>query len=250
MTPHVLLVDDDPVACDLLSRILLSSGMTVSVLHDGYDLSRRLTQERPSVVLLDIMMPRKDGLSALQEVRAAGDDVPMIFLSARGEAADRAAGLELGADDYLPKPFCSRELLARIHAVLRRRPQAPGSAPEQRHSYSFGPFDVDFSARILTRDGERLPLRDTEFAMLKVFTGHQMKVLSRARLHDRLYGSDMHFRDRSLDVPVWRLRRVIEEDPSVPRYIQTVRGRGYVFVPGLDAFCADEADDLDEAPDT
>lgn len=232
MSLHVLLVDDDPVVRDLLRELLHANGMQVSVLHDGASLLRRLELERPSVILLDIMMPERDGLRALQDLRAAGEDIPVIMLSARGGPLDRALGLELGADDYLAKPFDPRELLARIHAVLRRRGPVAASAPDARAPYRFGPFELDYGLRTLQREGERLPLRDTEFAMLKAFTHHPMQVLPRVKLHAMLYGDGIAFRDRSLDVPVWRLRRLIEADPSAPRYIQTIRGKGYVFVPG------------------
>lgn len=232
MSLHVLLVDDDPVARDLLRELLHANGMQVSVLHNGALLLRGLELERPSVILLDTMMPERDGLRALQDLRAIGDDIPVIMLSAHGGSLDRALGLELGADDYLTKPFDPRELLARIHAVLRRRGPVAASAPDARAPYRFGPFALDFSLRTLQREGERVPLRDTEFAMLKAFTQHPMQVLPRVKLHAMLYGDGTAFRDRSLDVPVWRLRRLIETDPSVPRYIQTIRGTGYVFVPG------------------
>lgn len=232
MSLHVLLVDDDPVVRDLLRELLHANGMQVSVLHNGASLLRRLELERPSVILLDIMMPERDGLRALQDLRAAGEDIPVIMLSARGGPLDRALGLELGADDYLAKPFDPRELLARIHAVLRRRGPVAASAPDARAPYRFGPFELDFTLRTLQREGERLSLRDTEFAMLKAFTQHPMQVLPRVKLHAMLYGDGISFRDRSLDVPVWRLRRLIETDPSEPRYIQTIRGKGYVFVPG------------------
>jgi two-component system phosphate regulon response regulator OmpR len=231
MKPHVLIVDDDPVVRDLLREFLQSHNVEVSVLHDGAGLARRLETERPSVIVLDIMMPNTDGLHALQALRAAGDDIPVIFATARGGTADRIAGLELGADDYIAKPFDPRELLARVRAVLRRRGEPHGSAPEARVPYRFGPFELDFTGRLLFRDGERVSLRDAEFAVLRVFVNHPYKVLSRALMHELLHGDGLAFRDRSLDVPVWRLRRVIEDDPSDPRYIQTLRGRGYVFVP-------------------
>jgi two-component system phosphate regulon response regulator OmpR len=244
MKPHVLVVDDDPVVRDLLRRVLQTHGMDVSVLHDGSGLRRRLTLERPSLILLDIMMPNLDGMQALKSLREAGDDVPVIFLSGRVGVTDRVAGLEFGADDYLTKPCDSRELLARIHAVLRRRGRVPSAAPEQRETFSFGPFVLDFTTRTLVRDNMRMELRDGEYALLKVFSAHPLTVLSRARLHDLLHGDETLFRDRSLDVSAWRLRRVIETDPSNPRYVQTVRGKGYIFVPD-----ARELAELDAVPD-
>ncbi|WP_175108602.1 winged helix-turn-helix domain-containing protein, partial [Pararobbsia alpina] len=186
--------------------------------------------ERPSLILLDIMMPNCDGLQALKSLRDAGDDLPVIFLPGRVGVTDRVAGLEYGADDYLTKPCDSRELLARIHAVLRRRGRVPSAAPEQRETFSFGPFVLDFTTRTLVRNGTRLELREGEYALLKIFSAHPLTVLSRARLHDLLHGDDYAFRDRSLDVSAWRLRRVIESDPSNPRYVQTVRNKGYIFV--------------------
>ena len=241
MNPQVLIVDDDPVVRDLLCRFLQSNGLDVSVLHDGTHLQRRLERERPSVVVLDIMMPDTDGLRALTSLRASGDDIPVIFVTARGTVADRIVGLSLGADDYLTKPFDPRELLARIHTVLRRRGPATTSAPEARKRFSFGPFELDFTTRTLLRDGNRLALRDSEFALLKIFVNNPYKVLSRVLIHDLVHRDDLAFRDRSLDVPIWRLRRVIEDDPSNPRYVQTVRGKGYVFVPDAEGATFDQA---------
>jgi two-component system phosphate regulon response regulator OmpR len=241
MNPQVLIVDDDPVVRDLLCRFLQSNGLDASVLHDGTHLQRRLERERPSVVVLDIMMPDTDGLRALTALRAAGDDIPVIFVTARGTVADRIVGLSLGADDYLTKPFDPRELLARIHTVLRRRGPATTSAPEARKRFSFGPFELDFTTRTLLRDGNRLALRDSEFALLKIFVNNPYKVLSRVLIHDLVHRDDLAFRDRSLDVPIWRLRRVIEDDPSNPCYVQTVRGKGYVFVPDAEGTSFSEA---------
>jgi two-component system, OmpR family, phosphate regulon response regulator OmpR len=256
MNPQVLIVDDDPVVRDLLCQFLQSNGLDVSVLHDGTHLRRRLERERPSVVVLDIMMPKTDGLRALTALRAAGDDIPVIFASARGTVSDRIVGLALGADDYITKPFDPRELLARIHTVLRRRGPATPSAPEARERFRFGPFELDFATRALTRDGQRVTLRDSEFALLKIFIKHPYKVLSRVLIHDLVHRDDLAFRDRSLDVPIWRLRRVIEEDPSNPCYIQTVRGKGYVFVPDADGAgiqfetaTSDTLDDTSDRPD-
>lgn len=231
MNPQVLIVDDDPVVRDLLCRFLQSNGVDTSVLHDGTHLQRRLERERPSAIVLDIMMPNTDGLTALAALRAAGDDIPVIFVTARGTIPERIAGLSLGADDYLTKPFDPGELLARIQAVLRRRGPALASAPEARPRFRFGPFELDFGSRVLLRDAEPLPLRNSEFGLLRIFASHPYKVLSRVLIHDLMHRDEMAFHDRGLDVPIWRLRRTIEADPSNPRYIQTVRGKGYVFVP-------------------
>jgi two-component system, OmpR family, phosphate regulon response regulator OmpR len=231
MTQHVLLVDDDPVIRDLVREYLQGHGMAVSVMHDGTGLKRRLDAERPCIVILDVMMPERDGISALRELRAAGDDIPVIFLTARSDVIDRVIGLELGADDYLAKPFDPRELLARIRTVLRRRDAASPGAPEDRPPYRFGPYEVDFAARELRHNGERVPLRSGEFATLKIFVKNEMVVLTRAQLNEKLRGQAGTYRDRSLDVSIWRLRRLLETDPSDPRYVQTVWGQGYIFVP-------------------
>ena len=231
MSSHVLIVDDDPVVRDLISCFLRANGFEASVLHDGTHLQRRLELERPSLVILDVMMPGVDGLRALAALRAEGDDIPVIFASARGEVVDRIAGLALGADDYVAKPFDVQELLLRIQTVLRRRGAVQPGAPEQRERSRFGPFELDFTTRTLLRDGHCTPLRDSEFALLKGFTRHPYRVLSRVLIHDLLHADGLAFRDRSLDVPIWRLRRLIEEDPSQPRFVQTVRGKRYVFVP-------------------
>ncbi|WP_174363080.1 response regulator [uncultured Caballeronia sp.] len=234
MTTSVLIVDDDPAVCDLLSRFLITRGLEVTVLHDGTALRRRLEVERPSIVVLDIMMPGVDGLTALRQVRAAGDDIPVIFVTARDSVTEKVEGLELGADDYLSKPFDPRELLARIDTVLRRRAPASSARPETRASERFGRFELDFVTRALVSGTERIALRDSEFALLKVLVKHPYKVLSRVLIHDLVHRDDATFNDRSLDVPIWRLRRIIEEDPASPRHVQTVRGQGYVFIPDPD----------------
>jgi two-component system, OmpR family, phosphate regulon response regulator OmpR len=233
MATQILVVDDDVELRDLLRDYLARQGIEVSVLHDASSLERRIERERPDLIVLDLMMPGVDGLSALRQLRAHGDTIPVIMLTARADGVDRIIGLELGADDYLGKPFDPSELVARIRTVLRRRGIAPlsGAAPEQRAPYRFGRFEINFPARELRHDGERIPLRSSEFAMLKIFVTHAMTVLTRAQLLEKLHGSSSEHRNRSLDVSIWRLRRLIEIDPSEPRYVQTVWGQGYVFVP-------------------
>jgi DNA-binding response OmpR family regulator len=233
MATSVLIVDDDSAVRDLLRRFFHAQGIDVSVLHDGGGLRRRLELERPSIVVLDIMMPDTDGLRALRDLRAAGEDIPVIFVTGCDSVAQKIAGLQSGADDYLAKPFDPHELLARIEAVLRRRASAP-SRPERSPREGFGRFEVDFVTRALISGGARIALRDSEFALLKVFMKHPYKVLSRVLIHDLVRSDDLPFRDRGLDVPIWRLRRLIEDDPSNPRHVQTVRGQGYVFVPDTD----------------
>jgi two-component system, OmpR family, phosphate regulon response regulator OmpR len=245
MNQHVLMVDDDPVVRDLVREYLQNHGFAVSVLHDGASLKRRIELERTAMIVLDVMMPGKDGISALRELRNAGEDIPVILLTARSDVIDRVIGLELGADDYLSKPFDPRELLARIRSVLRRRHADSPGAPEMRAPYRFGPFEIDFAARELRRDGARIALRSAEFAMLKILVKNEMIVLTRAQLNERMRGTTT-YRDRSLDVSIWRLRRLLETDPSEPRYVQTVWGQGYIFVPHGDPAAADRAVHPDE----
>src|ERR1700709_514272 len=183
MTTSVLIVDDDLAVCDLLSRFLKARGLDVSVLHDGTDLRRRLEYARPSIVVLDIMMTKVDGIAALRQVRAAGDDIPVIFVTARDSVTDKVEGLELGADDYLAKPFDPRELLARIDTVLRRRAPASSARPGRRASERFGRFELDFVTRALVSGAQRNAVRHSEFVWLKVLEKHPYKVLSRVLTH-------------------------------------------------------------------
>jgi two-component system phosphate regulon response regulator OmpR len=231
MATQILIVDDDAELRDLLRDYLVRQGIEVSVLHDAANLERRLERERPDLIVLDLMMPGVDGLTALRKLRAAGDDIPVIMLTARADDVDRIVGLELGADDYLGKPFNPRELLARVQAVLRRRRTVPSAAPEQREPFAFGRFVLDFETRTLHMDGRPLTLSGSEFALLKIFVNNPMRTLTRERLLELLHGPEYDGTDRGIDVQVWRLRRILESDPSAPRFVQTVRGRGYVFVP-------------------
>ena len=227
----ILVVDDDPDLRDLLREYLSRHGFSVAVMHDGDGLAARLERERPSLIVLDLMMPKVDGLTALRDLRARNDDVPVILLTARSDEIDRIVGLEIGADDYLGKPFSPRELLARINAMLRRRKQPDAAVPEQRENYTFGPFVLDFRSRTLTRDAQLLTLSDGEYGLLRLLVNHAMQVLSRERIIELLYGADSDVNDRGIDVQIWRLRRLLDEDAQSPRFIQTVRGRGYIFVP-------------------
>jgi DNA-binding response OmpR family regulator len=229
---QVLLVDDDADLRDLLRTFFQQRGIEFSALHDATRLERRFERERPSVVVLDLMMPGIDGLTALKQLRANGDTIPVIMLTAHAEDVDRAIDLELGADDYLGKPFMPYELLARIRAVLRRHVSQPGtSVPEQRKQAHFGRFRIDFATRTLFRDNEPLKLTGSEYALLEVFAQHPMETLSRAKLLDLLHGPHANVTESGINVPVWRLRRLLEQDPSQPCVIQTMRGIGYIFVP-------------------
>lgn len=230
----ILVVDDDARLRDLLRRYLTQEGgFDVFQAEDGKSLTRLLLREPVDLIVLDLMMPGEDGLSICRRLRAANDRTPIIMLTAKGEDVDRIVGLEVGADDYLGKPFNPRELLARIHAVLRRRPaqEAPGAPSSDNEVVSFGALTFDLGARTLRKDNEDLPLTTGEFAMLKALVRHPRQPLSREKLAQLARGREFEPFDRSLDVQVSRLRKLIEVDATAPRYLQTVWGVGYVFVP-------------------
>ena len=232
-TDKIIVVDDDARIRDLLRRYLTQEGFEVSIAEDGKALNRLLLRESADLIVLDLMMPGEDGLSICRRLRAAHDRTPIIMLSAKSEDVDRIVGLEFGADDYLGKPFNPRELLARIHAVLRRRPQpeAPGAPSSENEVVNFGPFCLDLGTRVLLKNNEEQPLTTGEFAMLKALVRHPRQPLSREKLALLARGREFEPFDRSLDVQVSRLRKLVEEDAANPRYIQTVWGVGYVFVP-------------------
>jgi len=235
-TDKILVVDDDVRIRDLLRRYLSQEGFEVLQAEDGKALTRVLLREPVDLIVLDLMMPGEDGLSVCRRLRGANDRTPIIMLTAKGEDIDRIVGLEVGADDYLAKPFNPRELLARINAVLRRRPpvEVPGSPSADNESVHFGPFTFDLGSRNLRRGEEEIALTSGEFAMLKTLVRHPRQPLSREKLAQLARGRDFEPFDRSLDVQVSRLRKLIEVDPTLPRYIQTVWGIGYVFVPDGD----------------
>jgi len=229
----ILVVDDDERIRDLLRRYLTQQGFTAIVADGGASLNKVMQREGVDLIVLDLMMPGEDGLAICKRLRAAGDRTPIIMLTAKGDEADRIVGLELGADDYLPKPFNPRELLARIHAVLRRRPptESPGGPALEEGVVRFANFEVDLARRTLRRDGEAIALTSGEFAMLKALVRHPRITLSRERLAQLARGRELEAFDRSLDVQVSRLRKLIESDLAKPRHIQTVWGVGYVFIP-------------------
>lgn len=230
---RILVVDDDLRLRDLLERYLSEQGFAVQAVPDASAMDKALGREHFDALILDLMLPGEDGLSICRRLRAGRSELPIIMLTAKGDEVDRIVGLEMGADDYLPKPFNPRELVARIHAVLRRRtPPAPPGAPSAEQARArFGPFELDLGARTLTRDGSPVSLTTGEFALLRAFVENPRRPLSRDRLMEMARGREMEAFERSIDVQVSRLRRLIEDDPSHPRYIQTVWGHGYVFVP-------------------
>jgi len=192
-----------------------------------------LSREPFDALVLDLMMPGEDGLSICRRLRAASETIPIIMLTARGDPVERVVGLEMGADDYLPKPFNPRELVARLHALLRRRAMHGGGPPALTNiQVTFGDFVLSPSLRLLERDGEPVALTSGEFALLGALAAHPNRPLGRERLIELAFGRNSQTGDRAVDIQILRLRRVIESDPARPRFIQTVYGFGYVFVPG------------------
>lgn len=226
--PQVLVVDDDAALRDLLVRYLSEHGFAVTAVADGQTMERALAQREPDLVILDLMLPGEDGLSLAKRLRSRGS-LPIVMLSACGEDVDRIVGLEVGADDYLAKPFNPRELLARIRAVLRRAGET--GTHDETDQFRFGPFVMDPAGRRLLRAGQEVPLTSGEFTLLEVFVRHPDRVLSRDALLHLLKGYEHQPFDRSVDVRVTRLRRKIEPDPSAPVWIRTVWGEGYLFSP-------------------
>ncbi len=228
----ILVVDDDQRLRELLSRYLGEQGFLVRTAESGAAMDRWLPREAFDLVVLDLMLPGEDGLSICRRLRAADPLQAIIMLTAKGDEIDRIVGLEMGADDYLPKPFNPRELLARIQAVLRRRgAAAPGAPATEEQTVAFANIEVDLAARTLKKGDEHLPLTTGEFAVLKVLLQHPRQPLSRDRLMTLARGREQGPFDRAIDVQVSRLRKLIEPDPANPRYLQTVWGFGYVFIP-------------------
>jgi two-component system phosphate regulon response regulator OmpR len=230
---RILVVDDDLRLRDLLQRYLTEQGFAVHTVSDAAGMDKQLARERVDLLVLDLMLPGEDGLSICRRLRGGKNTVPIIMLTAKGEDVDRIVGLEMGADDYLPKPFNPRELVARIHAVLRRRaaPLPPGAPAQEPEKVGFGNMTVDLATRTLERGGQSIPLTTGEFALLKVLVTHPRTPLSRDKLMELARGREYEVFDRSIDVQVSRLRKIVEQNPAQPAYIQTVWGFGYVFVP-------------------
>ena len=225
MSERILIIDDDVRLADMLGRYLGERGLRVVARHDGGNGLKALAAERPDAVVLDVMLPDLDGFEVLRRIRATST-VPVLMLTARGDAEDRIVGLELGADDYLPKPFNPRELLARLRAVLRRG----GAAPTARGVLRFGRLEIDLEGREVRVSGEVRRLTSHQFALLRVLAERAGRVQTRDQLMEAVRGEKLEAFDRSIDVHVSRIRAAIEEDPKNPRRIRSVRGVGYVFV--------------------
>jgi two-component system phosphate regulon response regulator OmpR len=221
--PHILLIEDDRRLAEMVSEYLGEAGFRVSVAGDGRTGLSRLTSEPYDALVLDLMLPDMDGLDVCRQLRAFSD-APVLMLTARGDAMDRVVGLEVGADDYLPKPFEPRELLARLRAILRRRDPARSS-----NVLRFGRLEIDRDARRVRVDGAERSLTGHQFALLVALAERAGRVLSRDALMDLVKGEELEAFDRSIDVHVSRIRAVIEDDPKRPRRLLTVRGAGYVF---------------------
>lgn len=223
---RILVVDDDVALRELIASYLQANGFVVDGCGDGREMRAAIERHAPDLIVLDLMLPGEDGLSLLRVLRASGGP-PVIIVSARGDEVDRVIGLEVGADDYLPKPFGPRELLARVRAVLRRG-QTPSATTG---SIGFGPFRLDKLSHTLTRDDVEVPLTSGEFNLLRIFVEHPNQVLSRDHLVSLLRGFERTPFDRSIDVRITRLRRKIESQPEAPIYLRTVWGEGYLFAP-------------------
>jgi two-component system phosphate regulon response regulator OmpR len=228
----ILVVDDDVRLRELLQRYLTEQGFNVKVVADAKEMDQVLANNEIDLLVLDLMLPGEDGLSICRRIRGTGSIIPIVMLTARGDEVDRIIGLEMGADDYLPKPFNPRELLARINAVTRRHERLQPSAPAiNSEVVTIGEFVFNAATRSLSRDGVPVTITSGEFALLKVFVDHPRQPLSRDRLMQLARGRELDVFDRSIDVQVSRLRKLVEPDPAHPRYLQTMWGFGYVFIP-------------------
>jgi two-component system, OmpR family, phosphate regulon response regulator OmpR len=233
---RILIVDDDQRHRDLLVKYLGTEGYDVKAVPDGAAMDKQLARDRYDLVVLDLMLPGEDGLSICRRLRAQENAPAIIMLTAKGDDIDRIVGLEMGADDYLPKPFNPKELAARVKAVLRRRaPAGPPGAPAEGGVYAFGEFSLSLATHTLTRAGKAVPLTTGEFSVLKVLVQHPRQPLSRDKLMELARGREYEVFDRSIDVQISRLRKIVEQDPAHPKHIQTVWGFGYVFVPDAES---------------
>lgn len=232
---HIVIVDDQPEICELVYNYLSGEGYRVSTANDGPSMRRIMQQYEVDLVLLDIQLPGDDGLSLARQLRAVSD-IGIIILTGRGETVDRIIGLEMGADDYLPKPFHLRELLARVKSVLRRASARGEAGKTPPQSAVFNGWKLDLTSRELKApSGEEVRLTTGEFDLLAAFVGNANQVLSRDRLLDLARNRESGPFDRTIDVQVGRLRKKLEDDPQNPSLIKTVRGSGYIFTASVEA---------------
>ena len=235
-TAHILVVDDQQEICDVVQEYLTGEGYRVSVGHDGTGMRRALGQAHVDLVILDLMLPGEDGLTLARSLRSESSNIGIIILTGRGETVDRIIGLEMGADDYLPKPFHLRELLARVKSVLRRVQSRSGETSlPVRSRVRFLGWNLDLSSReLMSPAGEEVRLTTGEFDLLSAFVNNANQVLTRDRLLDLARNREAGPFDRTIDVQVGRLRRKREDDPQNPSLIKTVRGSGYIFTPAVE----------------
>lgn len=227
MGMNILVVDDDRAVRDSLRRSLTFNGYTVETAHDGLDALEKLAAQRPDALVLDVMMPRVDGLEVCRRLRGAGDDLPILMLTARDSVSERVAGLDAGADDYLPKPFALEELLARLRALLRRSTVDP-DAEEENETLEFAGLTLDVGSREVARDGRSISLTRTEFSLLEMLMCNPKRVLTRGRILEEVWGYDFPTSGNALEVYIGYLRRKTEAEGE-SRLIHTVRGVGYVL---------------------
>ena len=235
----ILIVDDDVRICRTLRSYLKREGYSVSIASDGEEMWQQFESVRPDLILLDVVLPGTDGVTLARELRKISD-VGIIMLTGKNDPVDQIIGLEMGADDYVTKPFDERQLLARIRSLLRRRPEpsqgAANEATESNNKVLFEGFELDlFRHELLSPSGDQLDLTSHEFRLLEIFVRNPGGVLSRDQIMRRLYDRDWSQNDRSIDVLVGKLRKKIEEDPAQPRLILTIRSFGYKFAARVSA---------------
>jgi len=221
--PRILIVEDEPAIAGLLRDDLVLEGYEVQIVGDGEAATAAAASSRFDLAILDVMLPGKDGFDVCRELRSAGERMPIIMLTAKTQESDKVMGLEIGADDYVTKPFSPRELRARVKAALRR------AAGDTLEIYRFGQVEVNFGRRELRCGGTPVEVTTIEFKLLSAFIRHRGRVLAREQLLDEVWGHGVYVTDRAVDTHIVNLRRKVEPDPAVPRYVVSVRGAGYRF---------------------
>ncbi|RKZ46083.1 MAG: two-component system response regulator OmpR [Candidatus Parabeggiatoa sp. nov. 3] len=229
---QLLMVDDDRKFCQVVKNYFKKQGFQIDVVYDGVAMNQYLSKRTVDLIILDVMLPGENGLSLAQRLRATDYQQAIIMLSAATEEVDRIVGLEMGADNYLPKPVSLRELLAHVRASLRRNPEpAQQAGKNQLKSYTFDSFTLDTACHRLTKNEVELNITENEYSLLQVFVTHPHEILSREKLLNLMNGREYIPYDRIIDVNIKRLRDKIETEPKAPSYIRTIRGKGYLFSP-------------------
>jgi DNA-binding response OmpR family regulator len=229
---QILIVEDDEIFANGLKDYLIYQGFSVSIANNGVEMRSALEEQSFDLIILDIGLPGEDGLSLVRWLHTNKKNFPIIIASASGEEIDRIVGLETGADDYLPKPFNMREMLARIRAVLRRYQLSESQKPvSEKEIYTFDSFELNTAAHVLSKEGKEIALTSAEFELLAIFVTHPNRVMSRTQLMELMKGSNYEVYDRSIDVRISRIRHKIETNQTKPCYIRTIRNEGYLFSP-------------------